>query len=67
MPLRSSREPVWEGTTHIEAALPDDLPSLSGETTLSSISTKEYDEYNYVESDDAEDDENGGKHYESVG
>lgn len=61
MPLRSSRGLAWEATSHIEVALPDDLPS--GEATLSSISNKAYDKY----SDDVEDDENGGKHCESAG
>lgn len=64
MPLRSSRGPVWEATSHTEIALPDDLPSLSCEATLSS--NKEYDKYNYDGSDDVDDDENGGKHCESV-
>lgn len=67
MPLRSSRGLVWEATSHFGVALPDDLPSLSGEATLSGISNEAYDKYNYDESDDVEDDENGGKHCESVG
>lgn len=61
------RSHFLQWSCRLSASLPDDLPSLSGEGTLSGISNKEYDVYSDVDSDDdVEDDEDGEEHYESA-